>query len=227
MTIIYKNSNVVLKKTKKKKEYELTTDWEKNTKAFWVNFPFPYLKIIDEKTDTDEKTQTKKYTIYSDSITILSEWIKKHKEDYAVAIQMIYDIGNQLQTLEGFNLAVPFLDTDDIIVVENEKSLHFLYINDDKVYSFDVENKIEINKLHKKSNYLPPELSSNNKLPIKLHYKSGIYSLACLVSHNLLSKQINEKNKNESLEIIFPTKLFWTLKRMLETEPSDRHYLII
>ena len=57
MTIIYENSNVILKKTKKKKEYELTTDWEKNTKAFWVNFPFPYLKIIDEKERTDKEVR--------------------------------------------------------------------------------------------------------------------------------------------------------------------------
>ena len=227
MTIIYKNSNVELKKTKKKKEYELKTDWEKNKKSFWVNFPFPYLKIINEETESYKKTQIKKYTIYSDSITILSDWIKNHKEDYTVSIQMLYDIGNQLQTLEGFNLAVPFLDADDIIVVENENSLHFLYINDDKVYNFDIENKIEINKLHKKGQYLPPEISSTNKLPIKIHYKSGLYSLACLVADSLLLKKINEKDKEELLEILFPTKLFWTLKRMLHTEPSERHYLII
>ncbi len=225
MTIIYKNDNVILKKLKKKKEYELTANWEKNIKTFWVNFPFPYLKIINE--ENNEKTGEKKYILYADSITLLTEWIKNNKEDYTVGIKLLYDIGNQMQTLEGFNLAIPFLDTDDIIVVEKEESLHFIYLDDEKVYSFNLQNELEINKFHTKGKYLSPEMIKINKLPMKVHYKSGLYSLASIVTSNLLSKDINEKNKKNILEQLYPTQIFWTLKRMLETEPSDRYYLII
>ena len=225
MTIIYKNDNVTLKKLKKKKEYELTANWENNIKTFWVNFPFPYLKIVNE--ESNEKTGVKKYTLYADSITLLTDWIKENKEDYTVGTKLLYDIGNQMQTLEGFNLAIPFLDTDDIVVVEKEESLHFLYLDDEKIYSFNLKNEIEINKLHTKGNYLSPEMIKINKLPMKLHYKSGLYSLALIVASNLLSKEINEKNKKEVLEQLYSTQIFWTLKRMLETEPSERYYLII
>mgnify|MGYP001431144415 CR=1 FL=1 len=236
MTIIFKNNNVTLKKLKQKNHYELKTDWEKNIKAFWVNFPFPYLKIIDEKINNKNKDSDKKekkqeeiktYKIYAESIVPLKEWVKKNKEDYTNAIRLLYDIGNQLQSLEGFSLAVPFLSIDDIIVVNNNDSIHFLYLNDEKVYNFNIKEEITVDKLHKKSKYLSPEIKKENKLPMTIHYKSGLYSLASMVSHILLSTEITKENKDKVLHKINTTKLFWSLKRMLETNPEERYYLII
>ena len=225
MSIIYKNNNVILKKTKKKKEYELSVDWEKNMKQFWVNFPFKNFKIIEKKQNKD--TEKKKYTIYADSITNLTEWKKKNKENYNDAIKMLYDLGNQMQTLEGFNLAIPFFTTDDIIVVEVIDSKHFLYLNDEKIYSFNIENLIEITNIHSKSKFLSPEIIKKNELPMNIHYKSGLYSLASMIINILLSKDIDEKNKKSVIEQIKGTKLYWALNRMLETNPTDRYYLII
>ena len=47
MTYIYKTSTVSLKK--KGKNWDLTVEWEGDQRRFWINFPFPLLKIIKQE----------------------------------------------------------------------------------------------------------------------------------------------------------------------------------
>ena len=58
---------------------------------------------------------------------MLDDLIKRHKTmSYNDCLTLLYDIGNQIQSLEMFNMGMPFLKLSDILVVDNR---HFFIIN--------------------------------------------------------------------------------------------------
>ena len=220
MTVVYQNNQTKLEK-KNKDTWVLTVNWEGDTKKFWINFPYNLLKI----TKQDKVGDDKKFTIKATSIKPLSVFLKENKNrlSYDNSIDMLFDIGNQLQSLERFYMGVPFIDIKDIIVV-NEK--HYFYLNDEKV--LDIKNgKLDIDEPYKKSLYFSPELKKMRTLPGKISYKSSFYSLASLVIFCMLNTNITEDNKDYVLAPIYTSKLYWAVLRMLEKNPNDRFYLII
>jgi len=224
MTYIYKSSTVNLSKAGK--NWDLTVEWEGKKRRFWINFPFPLLKVIAQKKEGDIK---KTFTIEADNIQLLSSFIKKRKNNfgYDLALSMLYDLGNQLQTLERFYLGVPFFSLSDVVIVEKNDKVHFFYLNDEKTYNFSNDKEMTIDVPHKKSPFFSPEMSKKNKLPMKLNFKSGFYSLASMVSYCLLNKDITIDNKKELLAPIYTSSLYWALLRMLELKPENRFYIII
>lgn len=221
MTYIYKTSTVSLKKVGK--DWDLTVEWEGKKRRFWINFPFPLLKIIDQKKEGDIK---KVFTIRASRITTLESFLKekKGKIGYDDSLAMLYDLGNQMQALERFYLGIPFFSITDIIVVDDK---HFFYLNDEKVYNFGNNKEMVIDQLHKKSLFISPEMSKINKIPMNINFKSGFYSLAALVSYCLLMKHITLETKAELLAPVYTTPLYWSLIRMLEVDPINRFYLLI
>ena len=221
MTYIYKSSTVSLKKAGG--NWDLTVEWEGKMKKFWINFPFPLLKIIDQKMEGDVK---KKFTIKASSIKTLESFLKENggKIGYDDSLTMLYDLGNQMQALERFYLGIPFFSIADIIVV-NDK--HFFYLNDEKVYNFGNSKEMVIDQLHTKSPFISPEISKINQIPMKINFKSGFYSLAALVSYCLFAAHITPDIKVEFLAPIYTTPLYWALIRMLVDDPQERYYLII
>ena len=121
-------------------------------------------------------------------------------------------------------MSVPFLDINDIIVVDKR---HFFYLNDSKIHKFSGDKMIEIETIYKKGAFISPEFSDMMSIPSKIHYKSGFYSLASLVTFSMFNQHITQENKMELLDPINTTKLYWALLRMLEYTPSERFYLII
>lgn len=222
--MIYKSSTVTLKKTGK--DWDLTVNWEGNKRRFWINFPFPLLKIIAQEKVDDTK---KRFTIKAENIQLLSTFIKKrnNRVDYNNALYMLYDLGNQLLTLERFYLGIPFLSLHDIIVVENKDKIHFFYINDEKVYNISSSKLMVVDTPHEKSPFLSPEMKKSNKLPITLNFKSAFYSLASLVTFCLFNKHVTLENKDDLLAPIYTSALYWALMRMLIDKPENRFYMII
>ena len=219
--MVYTTESVDL--IKKGKEWVLTVNWEGKNRKFWVNFPWPLLSITKQEKIDDLK---KSFTIKAKTIQTLDEFIKEKKNrlNYDDAIVFLYDIGNQLQTLERFYMGIPFLDINDIIVVDKR---HFFYLNDSKIHEFSGDKMIEIETIYKKGLFISPEFSEMMSIPSKIHYKSGFYSLACLVTFSMFNQYITQENKMELLDPINTTKLYWALLRMLEYTPSERFYLII
>lgn len=219
--MVYKTKSVDL--IKKGKEWVLTVNWEGEQRKFWINFPWPLLSITKQEKIDDLK---KSFTIKAKTVETLREFLKdkKNRINYDDAIVFLYDIGNQLQTLERFNLGIPFLDINDIIVVDKR---HFFYLNDSKIHNFSGDKMIEIETIYKKGPFISPELSEMMSIPNKIHYKSGFYSLASLITFSVFNQYITQENKMELLDPINTTKLYWALLRMLEYTPSARFYLII
>ena len=219
--MVYSTESVNL--IKKGKEWVLTVNWEGEHRKFWVNFPWPLLSITKQEKIDDLK---KSFTIKAKTVETLGEFIKEKKNrlNYDDAIVFLYDIGNQLQTLERFYMGIPFLDINDIIVVDKR---HFFYLNDSKIHKFSGDKMIEIETIYKKGAFISPEFSDMMSIPSKIHYKSGFYSLASLVTFSMFNQHITQENKMELLDPINTTKLYWALLRMLEYTPSERFYLII
>ena len=221
MRVVYHNNQTKLEK-KSKDTWNLTVNWEGPTKKFWINFPYPLLKIIKQ---TKVKDNYKQFTIKAESIKSLASFLKEKKNhlSYDSSIEMLFDLGNQLQSLERFYMGIPFMDINDIIDVDEK---HYFYLNDNKLLDIK-NNKLDIDEPYKKSLFFSPELDNIKQLPTSISYKAGYYSLASMVVFCMLDDKITEDNKNAIMSPIYTSKLYWALMRMLEKDPSDRFYLII
>jgi hypothetical protein len=222
MKIVYNKNNTKLQQ-KSKNQWFLSVEWEGENRKFWLNFPFHLLKIVEQKKEGD---LIKKFTIKADNVTTLKELLKKHKNKlpYELCMELLYNIGNQIQTLERFYLGIPYIDLDDIIVV-NEKT--FLFLNSNKL--LDIKSQqLEIEQPIKKSMFFSPELQEIKKIPANISYNSSFYSLGSLIVFCYYHKQL-DMNSEISLQIksLYTSKLYWSLLRLLEKDTSKRHYLII
>ena len=172
------------------------------------------------------KKNTKEYILRADKMIMFSDYFKKSKNlSYNSAMALLYDVGNQLQTLEMFNMGLPFLNLEDILVVDDK---HFFIINTTKVLT--IKNKtMTIEMPFKKSFFYSPEIEKNKSIPAKINWKSSYYSLASIVVYCLTGEYVlgNKKSSSEILNVLYQTKLFWALERCLEEDVNKRYYLII
>ena len=223
MKIIYKNNGDTKLEQKSKNQWFLLVNWEGETKKFWLNFAFQLLKIIEKKKIGDNYHR---FTIKANSVMTLKDLLKKYKNKlpYEMCMELLYNIGNQIQTLERFHLGIPFVDLEDIVVVDEKK---FLFLDDEKLLDIK-KGQLEIVEPLKKSSYFSPELLKISKLPSTVSYKSAFYSVASLTGFCFKGKQITiEDDHKEVFKNIYTTKLYWALLRMLESNPNNRFYLII
>ena len=76
------------------------------------------LKIIKQ---TKAKDSYKQFTIKAKSIKSLAFFLKEKRNrlSYDNGIEMLFDLGNQLQSLERFYMGIPFMDINDITYAIN------------------------------------------------------------------------------------------------------------
>ena len=222
MVLIYKDNQVSITKRSKKEFMIHIKDWDGKYKKFWVNFPLSLLKLTKKET----KHNMKEYTIRADKMEMLDDLIKRKKTlGYTDCLALLYDIGNQIQSLEMFNVGIPFLKLSDILVVNSK---HFFIVNTARI--LPISNKtITINTPYKRTAFFSPELQNLTGIPSTVNWKSAYYSLASLVVYCLTHEHIlgSKISPGEILDKLYATKLYWALMRCLEPEPRDRYYLII
>ena len=175
--IIYQLNKIVIKK-KKKGEYELRVPWESDQKKFWLHFPFPLLKITSS---TLLKQADKIFQIRAKSIQTLPQLLarKGGQLSYDDCMNVLYDVGNQLRALEGFHMAIPYIDVKDIVVVDDK---HFFYMDAEKILSIE-SGHIAITVPYKESYFFSPEFKKISGIPTQIHFMSGFYSLGALVCY--------------------------------------------
>jgi len=163
MRVVYHNNQTKLEK-KSKDTWNLTVNWEGPTKKFWINFPYPLLKIIKQTNNINDSY--KQFTIKAESVKSLASFLKEKKNhlSYDSSIEMLFDLGNQLQSLERFYMGIP------------------------------KNNKLDIDEPYKKSLFFSPELDNIKQLPTSISYKAGFYSLASMVVFCMLDDKITEDN---------------------------------
>lgn len=237
MKIFENNDKDVFVKKMEKNKYLIQIPYNKQTKQgqkrkiFWTNFPWHNLKIIKMSSSKDELRDV---VVQSESIMTLPEFLSRKKNNigYSLALQLFTDIGNQLKTLEQFNIFISAFSLDDIVVIGE----HFFLMEDTKNISVLYSDKIiiQIDQLNliknwKKNKFVGPEVYSLSSLPAEISIKSSYYNIASLVVYVLFKKYIDRKKNNieEILENIKNTKLYWGLKRCLELNVENRYFLLI
>ena len=223
MVLIYEDSEISIKKKKKNEFVMLIKNWDGDYNKFWDNFPVSLMKVVKIDAKSED---TQEIVIKAEKMEMLSDLIKRNKTmDYTDCLVLLKDIGNQIQSLEMFNMGIPFLKPSDILVVD---SRYYFIINTSRILM--VSNKtLTINTPYKRSSFFTPELQELTGIPAKISWKSAYYSLASLVLTCLTGEFLlgNKSSAGEILDKLYATKLYWALMRCLETEPKDRYYLII
>ena len=138
---------------------------------------------------------------------------KDKKISPAKCIKMIDTLTQQIKYLEQINYAFYGHNVSDILVINDDI---FININANTLLPI-TNNSITFLYPFKKPYFLNPEISTITRLPSKIHFKSGYYSLAALIIYCLLNEDIQDKDKKEEevLKPIFYTKIYWFLKRCL------------
>jgi len=230
------DKDVFIKKIRKNRyliqiPYNKTTKLGQKRKIFWDNFPWLNLKIVEKRSSKEE---IRDIIIQSEVVQTLPDFLagKNHNIGYQLGLQLFTDIGNQLKTLEQFNIYLSPLDLKDIVVIGE----HFFIMNDSKNVVFfsdtiDIEtNKLKIIHKWQKNKFVGPEIKQIKSLPASISIRSSYYNIGALVVYALFKKYIdteNLKNVESILENIKETKLYWALKRCLEPEAKKRYILII
>jgi|TARA_B110000483_G_C18171216_1_gene533353 hypothetical protein len=220
MTILHEDDILQIRKHKKDEYVFLFKKWDGKYKKFWMNFPFSLLKILSEKNDGN----TKEYIIKANNMQMLNNIVtKKRNLTYNECEALLYDVGNQIQSLEMFRLGIPFLNLNDILVVNGK---HYFYINSKKMYEIKNEHII-ISEAYKRDSFFSPEMNKLTSIPDKLHWKSSYYSLGSMVTFCLMGEYVVLNEHRVILDRLYGTKLYWALDRCLEENTTDRFYLII
>jgi hypothetical protein len=136
---------------------------------------------------------------------------KEIKISEAKCIKMIDTLTRQIKYLETIQYAFYGHNVSDILVINDDI---FININANTLLPI-TNNSITFLYPFEKPYFLNPEISTITRLPSKIHFKSGYYSLAALIIYCLLNEDIQGNKEEEVLKPIFYTKIYWFLKRCL------------
>lgn len=236
MTSIFKSKTCEIKK--KKNKFELIyEDGEK-----FSNF---YDKIKKNFTISKEKKDS--FVFEAFSVEKLKDLLKRKEVlSYRHLKELFTNIGKQYECLEKDGFGNLFLNIDNIVRVEVDKTtqkggsgkdIFFLYL-DTSTFSLIKNDLIKITKPFKKDNlFFSPEMKKVNSFPIGIPYSSQYYSLALLTCYcGEWSNQPIKKYKKieftldkfrEYLANFENTKLYFSLLRCLEYNPRERVFLYI
>ena len=229
------DKDVFIKKIRKNRyliqiPYNKTTKLGQKRKIFWDNFPWLNLKIVEKRSSKEE---IRDIIIQSEAVQTLPDFLagKNHNIGYQLGLQLFTDIGNQLKTLEQFNIYLGPLDLKDIVVIGE----HFFIMEDTKnITVFSTKLRLQMNQMKMikkwtKNKFSAPEIVNIKSLPADISVKSSYYNIAALLVYSLFKKHIDLKKNNveDILENIKNTKLYWSIKRCLVVKPEERYFLII
>lgn len=158
--------------------------------------------------------------------------VKGGQLSYIEVQNFIIQIGKQIEEIERKGFSVPFINLNDIIVL-NDNIFIYLGVEILEIINYEEEKKIEMNitKPYRMNYLFSPELQQMSRLPYKITNKSWHYSLG-MIGIFLLSKnkRLERKNHKELMYEIIDiedTKLYFCIKRCIEPNPENRYYYYI
>ena len=143
----------------------------------------------------------------------LKDFLKKnhYQLNYNDCLILFTYLVDQIRTLKEKNKIIPFFSIENIVKINDA----WKFNNQNKIFNID-DNTI----FPDKNDFTPPEENYT--------YKSGLYSLACLITFCLTNKREHTSSEILStLKPIYATKLYWALKRLLKDDPNERVLLMI
>jgi hypothetical protein len=119
------------------------------------------------------------YSLCAKSIVSLDQFIQSTQFNITTATLFLHSIYYQIQSLVENNIAISFMDLNDIMVIDGDK---FYFCNYNKLYNITQNKTIMVTDFYDPHNlFLPPEFIHNNMIPFSTHYTSVYYSLAIVI----------------------------------------------
>jgi hypothetical protein len=163
----------------------------------------PYFATLFQSFDYFTKTSlSSSYSLCAKSILSLDQFIQSTQFNITTATLLLHSIYYQIQYLLENNIAISFMDLNDIMVVDSDK---FYFCNYNKLYNITQNKTILVTDFYDPNNlFLPPEFIHNNTIPFSTNYTSVYYSLAivilfCLINSNHRSHSSVYHNCKEQL----------------------------
>ena len=103
---------------------------------------------------------------------------------------------------------------------DNNSILYFAYLNPYHIKKINNKGNIIFNSPFIMDCFCAPEILALSVIPAAVSYKCFYYSLGALVIHCL------GLGLDSDLEVIYDTKLYWLLKRIMVIEPNKRVLLL-
>jgi hypothetical protein len=159
----------------------------------------------------------------AENITPLKDLIKNNSLSHNKCIKLIYDLTNQILYLKKLGYSFYGFDLNDILVVDE------LFMCCSAQYVVPLVNELIIFYSPIKQAYFSnPELYNLTTLPSEISYKCCYYSLGTLVIYCLLNAYINRSEQIEKvIEPLYNTKIYWFIKRCLDSDINKRELLLI
>ena len=234
MTIVFKKNNCTILKKKDNYDLQLKKINIKTDKILLDSLDI--INIITQKKCL--KTGTCKITFKANSVVTLKNLIKNNNFlNYKYLSYLFLFLKTQLLFLKKNNIGILFFNIDDIVCIENNKNIQFIFLNSNNLFEINENEMIVTKSFEKKNknNFLSPELLTINSIPFNINYKCSFFSLASLVAFCINGKNIDIFNpiswNIDDLKIILQpienTKLYWALLRCKELNPNDRYLLWI
>jgi hypothetical protein len=149
--------------------------------------------------------------------------LKNNSLSHNKCIKLIYDLTNQILYLKKLGYSFYGFDINDILVVDDI----FMFCSTQYVLPLVNELIIFYSPI-KKAYFSNPELLNLTTLPSEISYKCSYYSLGTLVIYCLLNAYIKSVEQIEKvIEPLYNTKIYWFIKRCLDSDINKRELLLI
>ena len=156
----------------------------------------------------------------AENVTPLKDLIKNNSLSHNKCIKLIYDLTNQILYLKKLGYSFYGFDINDILVIDD------LFMFCSTRYLLPLVNELIIfNSPIKQSYFSNPELLNLTTLPSEISYKCCYYSLGSLVIYCLLKEKKEQVEK--VIESLYNTKIYWFIKRCLDSDVNKRELLLI
>lgn len=227
MTTIFKNEILEIQKGKEK-NYIFFYDVE--YQFLISSLQLDKFKTNDKKRDKKQNKENKNYVSYNvESIQTINQYIERKDGilRYSDTLNLFVTLGSQLVNLDRNGYVYPFLDLNNILVLNDSL---FIYVNGENIVKKERNNTITISKPYKKNFLFSPELYQITELPSVVPSNSWIYSLGSLCVYCLTGKKERERKKDGYkmiIDMIQDTKLYFSILRCIERNPMERLYLYI
>ena len=163
--------------------------------------------------------------------------LKEHLADYSFklshckCIEIIDELTKQLSHLKKVGYGFYGFNIEDILVVNGCK---FVICNSRCLLPINANNMLYFYEPIDNPQFIDPSMFKLTTLPAKIHYNCVYYSLGVLIVFCLLNVYLlvgNEEKTDLELErILSPiknTKIYWFLKRLMDSDMEHRICLLI
>lgn len=227
---MYKTTS--LKLEKKQNNYFLHIKNNELMNKFMNSFLLSTKQVIEEYNNKKLiDNQLVRLKLFANEIIPLNDYLKE-KINYMTLETLYNNINIQLENLKKSEVGVVKISPKDIFVFKNTDDIQFIFLNSDNIVDMNFKNKIMLIKPFKKDDYLAPEIMNIKKIPTTVSNKCSYWSLGKIILYCLKNYKDNDKinvnyDRENILNKIMNTRLYWAVQRNIEKNPNNRYSILI